>query len=276
MTSTTGSPLEVHQRTLQSYAEMFLEDGRHKLLSSYAVQQIQQTNRQTKIYQDATHRVKKPSANKDAQKMLLAPKLEIDGPKRERNDDDKEMAVKKKRKKPTRRNGVKQNNVAYTFEQLMFVRYHKEDLGMEWKAVTSLFRERWPAPADKPHPERTLAGLESVFYRDNLRLPEMTDDGFMILDREGQPGQKKAETYEGFPFKTRVVKCREAKIPLSDAFPMELLNPANDYILPEHRELWRDRERISRQIQAFKHNEHMMQQQQMDQMFPTPPSHLLF
>ncbi|KAK0722731.1 hypothetical protein B0T26DRAFT_230367 [Lasiosphaeria miniovina] len=139
------------------------------------------------------------------------------------SEQDEESSKKRKRN----RSGKKQNNKPYTFEQEVFFIYHRVELGMKWKEVAARYMERFPAR--EPNDVRTDDGLTCAYYRTNGHLPVFSKDGLLVID----PGSK--HRYRGVPYKAKEIKCRSALVSMLQRFPEELVDPRNDYILPEHR-----------------------------------------
>lgn len=139
------------------------------------------------------------------------------------SEQDEESPKKRKRS----RSGKKQNNKPYTFEQEVFFIYHRVELGMKWKDVAERYMERFPAR--EPNDVRTDDGLTCAYYRTNGHLPVFSEDGLLVIDLESK------HRYRGVPYKVKQIKCRSALVSMLQRFPEELVDPRNDYILPEHR-----------------------------------------
>ena len=148
----------------------------------------------------------------------------------------------------------RRNNKPYTFEQEAFLIYHRVDLHLTWGEVRAAFLARWP------HLERTVGGLECIYYRTNAVLPATTPDGLLVLvdpaveagvgagagvgvgasagpgeygfGDEGKVGYK---YYRGVAYRTLQVKCRAGEIPLMERFPEELVEEGNEWVKAEHR-----------------------------------------
>ena len=138
----------------------------------------------------------------------------------------------------------RRNNKPYTFEQEAFLIYHRVDLHLTWGEVRAAFLARWP------HLERTVGGLECIYYRTNAVLPATTPDGLLVLvdpaveagvgarageygfGDEGKVGYK---YYRGVAYRTLQVKCRAGEIPLMERFPEELVEEGNEWVRAEHK-----------------------------------------
>jgi hypothetical protein len=142
----------------------------------------------------------------------------------------------------------RRNNKPYTFEQEAFLIYHRVDLHLTWGEVRAAFLARWP------HLERTVGGLECIYYRTNAVLPATTPDGLLVLvdptveagagagvgagageygfGDEGKVGYK---YYRGVAYRTLQVKCRAGEISLMERFPEELVEEGNEWVRAEHR-----------------------------------------
>ncbi|GAB1320561.1 hypothetical protein MFIFM68171_10771 [Madurella fahalii] len=79
-------------------------------------------------------------------------------------------------------NRPKRNNKPYTFEQEIFIIYHRIDLEMTWRQLHAVYMTRWPDL------RREVGGLECAYYRTNLHMPATTDDGLLILPDLDRPG----------------------------------------------------------------------------------------
>ncbi|KAK4137352.1 hypothetical protein BT67DRAFT_431676 [Trichocladium antarcticum] len=149
----------------------------------------------------------------------------------------------------------RRNNKPYTFEQEAFLIYHRVDLHLTWGEVRAAFIARWP------HLERTVGGLECIYYRTNAHLPATTPDGLLVLVDPaaesgaghggggggggeggedimcGAPEEGKADYkyYRGVAYRTVQVKCREGETPLLERFPEELVEERNEWVRAEHR-----------------------------------------
>lgn len=84
----------------------------------------------------------------------------------------------------------KRNNKPYTFEQEMFIIYHRIDLEMTWGQLHAAYMARWPDL------RREVGGLECAYYRTNLHMPATTEDGLLILPDLDHPGADGAEIRE--------------------------------------------------------------------------------
>ncbi|EGS20551.1 uncharacterized protein CTHT_0023840 [Thermochaetoides thermophila DSM 1495] len=76
----------------------------------------------------------------------------------------------------------KRNNQPYPFQQEAFVIYHRVDLHMSWDQIRTAFLARWP---DR---ERTVGGLECIYYRTNWHVPVTTADGLLVLVDPAEEG----------------------------------------------------------------------------------------
>ncbi|KXX79480.1 hypothetical protein MMYC01_203731 [Madurella mycetomatis] len=166
----------------------------------------------------------------------------------------------------------KRNNKPYTFEQEMFIIYHRIDLEMTWDQLHMAYMARWPDL------RREVGGLECAYYRTNLHMPATTGDGLLILPdldhlgaggteirdmvEEGTvpghhlhtedeaAGEQKWRGYRGVPHLTKEVKCRVARVSLMERFPEELVEEGYDWVRAEHRALARgfaERRRLQRE-----------------------------
>ncbi|KAK1751720.1 hypothetical protein QBC47DRAFT_74595 [Echria macrotheca] len=129
----------------------------------------------------------------------------------------------------------KRCNVSYTFEQSMFIVYHTVDLGLDWNEVNKRY-DMWFL---NNNPARSKGALTCEYYRTNLRIPFARPDGLLDLGpfrRDEHEVSKYA--YEGAKYRIRSVGCRDdgVKVPLAERFPEEIVNPRNQWVLPEHRE----------------------------------------
>lgn len=69
----------------------------------------------------------------------------------------------------------KRNNTPYTFEQEIFIIYHRVDLEMPWDQVRAAYMRRWPGL------KRTTGAVQCEYYRTNAKVPAVTPDGLLML-----------------------------------------------------------------------------------------------
>lgn len=116
------------------------------------------------------------------------------------------------------------SNIAYTEEQVDWIRYQKEDCKRTWDEMLELFRSTWGFRTSRQC-------LSSRYYRDNV-YRVVNDDDVQVYDAEGKP--------EYYP-----VKVRERKLPeiitaglaylFVDKDPEKALGYT--WVSPEHKEL---------------------------------------
>ncbi|KAL1844059.1 hypothetical protein VTJ49DRAFT_5810 [Mycothermus thermophilus] len=174
----------------------------------------------------------------------------------------------------------KRNNTPYTFEQEIFIIYHRVDLEMPWDQVRAAYMRRWPGL------KRTTGAVQCEYYRTNAKVPAVTSDGLLMLvdpeteaentrvpvglpsagssdaaaggwwanseedkammdeSDDGKEAKKDKDAwykvYKGAAFRTRWVPCRQAKFSLMERFPEELVDEKNDWVREEHRLAARD------------------------------------
>jgi hypothetical protein len=83
-------------------------------------------------------------------------------------------------KPPKRNRPGPHSNKPYTGEQVHWMRYHRQDLGLLWPQVHALFYEKFPGSV-----RESVACITSRYYRSNF-LPKLGKNGEPMLDRSGK------------------------------------------------------------------------------------------
>ncbi|KAG7290527.1 hypothetical protein NEMBOFW57_000530 [Staphylotrichum longicolle] len=181
---------------------------------------------------------------------------------------------------------AKRNNQPYTFEQEAFVIYHHVDLDLPWEQVRALYMARWPAidrtvgglecayyrtnlrmPVTTAGGDLLLVDPEAEQQQQQhhhahggaaMTPPATPELGPTAAagdaDEDGGGAAAKKQVwylhYKGVAYRTKMVKCRKAKVALMERFPEELLDGANEWVREEHRVMARgaaERRRLQRE-----------------------------
>lgn len=93
--------------------------------------------------------------------------------------------------KQSSRTKIPHCNKKYHWVDLDFITYAREDLARSWDEVTEMFRRNAARLAQirgeaEDTIERTASGLQAVFYRENLVIPAIDDDGSLLFNERGE------------------------------------------------------------------------------------------
>lgn len=89
-------------------------------------------------------------------------------------------------------------NKAYTAEQLDFIRYHRDDLGLEWEPLFIHFKKVFPGRSCE-----TYQGLSAKYYRAN-KFVQYNENSTVMRDKEGKilylSAKVRERKEEGLPY----------------------------------------------------------------------------